>query len=48
MNILFKQNFDNEMVEKFLETEQLADILHDRMLYLMEEKFTVDYFQQKN
>ncbi|NLM04848.1 MAG: hypothetical protein GX214_07500 [Clostridiales bacterium] len=37
----------NDLIAKFLQTDELRNILFDRIEYLMEEVFTLEYFQNK-
>ncbi|WP_031514033.1 CotH kinase family protein [Desulfofalx alkaliphila] len=39
--------WDNDLVKKFLQTPELKDLLDKRLIYLMEQKFTPDYFKEK-
>ncbi|AOY75500.1 CotH kinase family protein [Clostridium formicaceticum] len=45
---LYRHSYrDNDMIMKFFQTPQLQEKLFSRMAYLMEEVFTLEYFQNK-
>ncbi|PYZ95869.1 hypothetical protein CR205_15925 [Alteribacter lacisalsi] len=39
--------WNNELIDLFYDTDELRDELYDRLLELMDETFTIDYFEAK-